>query len=77
MAFTVITNERFAQVSGFSNKQFKKLDALYLKASAARTLNYRTVDCDFEEGVARYTYFKSEYDSPYLQFLIRRVGPQT
>ena len=63
--------------SGFANWQFKLLDGLYLQAAAKGTLTYRTVDCDFDEGVARYTYYKSEHFAPYLQFVIRRAGPRT
>lgn len=77
MAFDVINNPDFGQISGFTNAQFRKLDGLYLKSAASKTLTYRTVDCDFDEGVATYTYFKSEQDAPYLQFVIRKVGPRT
>ena len=63
--------------SGFTNAQFKKLDGLYLVAVAQKALAHRTVECDFDEGVASYTYYKAEHQSPYLQFLIRRVGPRT
>ncbi len=63
--------------SGFTNAQFKKLDGLYLQATAKSVLTYRTVDCDFDEGVATYTYFKSEGFKPCLQFVIRKVGPRT
>ena len=63
--------------SGFTNAQFKKLDGLYLQACAVKTLTYRTVDCDFDEGIASYTYYKSEHFKPYLSFVIRRVGPRT
>ena len=63
--------------SGFTNAQFKKLDGLYLIASAAKTLTYRSVECDFDEGLASYTYYRSEQFAPYLQFVIRRVGPRT
>ena len=63
--------------SGVTNAQFRKLDGLYLQAAAAKTLTYRTVECDFDEGIASYTYYKSEHFSPYLQFLIRQVGPRT
>lgn len=56
--------------------QFKKLDGLYLQACSAKTLTYRTVDCDFDEGVATYTYYKSAQMAPYLSFVIRRVGPR-
>ena len=63
--------------SGFTNAQFKKLDGLYLQAAGRGVLMYRTVECDFDEGVASYTYYKSEHFSPYLQLVIRRVGPRT
>lgn len=62
--------------SGFSNAQFKRLDGLYLQACAHKTLTYRTVDCDFDEGIATYTYYKSQHFSPYLSFVVRRVGPR-
>lgn len=65
-----------SHASGFTNAQFKKLDGLYLQACALKALTYRTVDCDFDEGVATYTYYKSEHFSPYLSFVIRRVGPR-
>ena len=66
-----------SHASGFTTAQFRKLDGLYLQAAAAKTLTYRTVECDFDEGVASYTYYKSAHFSPYLQFVIRRVGPRT
>lgn len=62
--------------SGFTNAQFKKLDGLYLRAAAVKVLTYRAVTCDFDEGVASYTYYKSEGHAPYLQFFIRKVGPR-
>lgn len=63
--------------SGFTTSQFKKLDGLYLQAAAAKTLTYRTVECDFEEKTASYTYYQSESHQAYLQFCIRQVGPRT
>lgn len=63
--------------SGFSTSQFRKLDGLYLQAAGRSVLTYRTVECDFDEGVASYTYYKSEHFAPYLSFIIRRVGPRT
>lgn len=73
----IIPFSRQSHPSGFTNAQFKKLDGLYLQACAHKTLTYRTVDCDFEEGIATYTYYKSEHYAPYLSFVIRRVGPRT
>lgn len=77
MSFEVINNPKFYAKTGFSNAEFKKLDALYLKAAGEKVLTYRTVDCDFDTEVASYTYFKSAGQAPYLEFLIKKVGPRT
>ncbi|MGQ0527909.1 MAG: hypothetical protein ACT4OY_07795 [Alphaproteobacteria bacterium] len=76
MSFTVITNPSFAASSGFTQSQFKKLDDLYCRAAAAKVLTYRTVDCDFEAGVACYTYYQSQAHAPCLTFKIIRMGPK-
>ncbi len=73
----IIPFSRSSHSSGFTNAQFKKLDGLYLRAAAVHVLNYRAVECDFDEGVASYTYYKSEQFAPYLSFVIRRVGPRS
>lgn len=65
-----------SHASGFSNFQFKRLDGLYLRAAGQGVLTYRTVECDFDEGVASYTYYKSEHFAPYFTFVIRQVGPR-
>lgn len=77
MTFRVINNPNFKSAAGFSNAQFKQLDGLYLKSAAAKTLTYRSVSCDFEEGTATYSYYQSEGHAAYLTFIIRRVGPNT
>lgn len=77
MTFKLITNPSFEQISGFSAYQFRKLDALYLQAASRKTLTYRSVECDFDEGIASYTYYASEGRPAALQFVIRRVGPKT
>lgn len=76
MGFEVITNPSFAAKTGFTQSQFKKLDDLYCRAASAKILTYRTVECDFDEGVASYTYYKTQNESPYLQFVLRKVGPK-
>ena len=76
MVFEVITGGLESHPSGFTTSQFKKLDALYLKAVSLKTLNYRAVECDFDEGMAMYTYYKVVSQAPYLQFVIRKVGPR-
>ncbi len=75
MAFEVITNPSYIAKTGFTQGQFKRLDDLYCRAASAKILTYRTVECDFDEGVASYTYYKTQSESPYLQFFIRKVGP--
>lgn len=81
MSDKVITIPNFSKYqeiqTGFTQAQFRKLDGLYLQAAAAKVLTYRSVECDFDEGVASYTYYPSEHFSPYLQFVIRKVGPKT
>lgn len=77
MVFDVIHNPAFSQPAGFSQGQFRKLDQLYCAAASKKTLTYRTVDCDFDEGIASYTYYVSTGQAPYLQFIIRKVGPRT
>jgi hypothetical protein len=77
MSFEVITNPSFQAKTGFTQAQFKKLDDLYCRAASEKVLNFRTVECDFEEGVASYTYYKTKEQPPMLQFVIRRVGPKT
>lgn len=80
MSFDVIDNPRFKEKirkSGFSNAQFKKLDGLYLQAAARKILNHRTVQCDFDEGIFEYNYYKSPQHPACFRFVIRRVGPRT
>ncbi len=77
MAFEVINNPIFFQPAGFTALQFRKLDQLYCRSASIKLLNYRSVECDFDNSVATYTYYKSENHPPYLQFIIRKVGPNT
>ena len=77
MTFRVIDNPNHLAQAGFTNGQFRKLDGLYLRASSVKALVYRTVECDFDAAVASYTYYETEGRAPYLQFIIRQVGPRT
>ncbi len=77
MTFEVIHNTAFVQPAGFSQHQFRKLDQLYCKAVSEKTLMHRSVECDFDEGVLSYTYYQSTHHAPFLQFVIRKVGPKT
>jgi hypothetical protein len=76
MSFEVISNPAFIAKAGFTKGQFRKLDDLYCRAVSAKALIYRTVECDFDEGVAQYTYYKSEFHAPAFQFVIRKIGPR-
>jgi hypothetical protein len=61
MTFEVIENPDFvkkARKAGFSNAQFKKLDALFLQAASKKTLTQRSVECDFDQGVLSITITK-------------------
>ncbi len=77
MIFEVINNPAFKQPAGFTQRQFRKLDQLYCASSSNNIINYRSVECDFDEGTATYTYYLSAHDSPYLQFVIRKIGSNT
>lgn len=80
MSFDVIDNPQFkekARKSGFTNAEFKKLDSLYLQAASRKALNHRSVQCDFDEGIFEYSYYKSMQHPACLTFIIRRVGPRT
>jgi hypothetical protein len=77
MSFEVITNPSFQAKTGFTQSQFKNLDDLYCRAASDKILNFRTVECDFEEGVASYTYYKAKDHPPLLQFVLRKVGPKS
>ncbi len=76
MVFQVINNPAFQAKTGFTQGQFRKLDDLYCRAAEKKTITYRTVECDFDEGVASYTYYQTAHQPPLLQFIIRRVGPK-
>ena len=76
MVFEVINNAAHTSGAGFTQSQFRRLDDLYCRAATVKALTYRTVECDFDEGVASYTYYQSEGRSPTLQFVIRKVGPR-
>lgn len=78
MSFTVIHNPDFGKMekAGFTRFQFQRLDALYLRALQGKVLTCRMVDCDFEEGVATFSYAKAESHPPLFQFIIRQVGPR-
>lgn len=76
MVSEVIHNFSFNQPAGFTQSQFRKLDQLYCFAASQKTITYRSVDCDFDEGVANYTYYLANQHIPFLQFVIRKVGPR-
>lgn len=80
MSFEIIDNPdylKFRKQSGFTNAQFKKLAGLFSRAASVKALYDIGVDVDFENSVCTFTYFKSNSYQPYLQFVIRQVGPRT
>lgn len=80
MVSEVIDNLEFRKKirrSGFSNAEFKKLAGLFSRAAAVKALYDIGVDVDFEESICTFTYYRSNSYQPYLQFVIRRVGPRT
>lgn len=80
MTFEVIDNpdfRKFSARSGFKNYHFKQLAGLYSRAASVKALYDIAVDVDFEQGVCTFTYYKSNNYVPYLQFLVRHVGPHT
>lgn len=80
MTFKVIDNpdyKKFKARSGFSNYQFKMLAGLFSRAASEKALFDIGVDVDFDEGVCTFTYYKSNSYVPYLQFVVRNVGPKT
>ena len=80
MTFTVIDNpdvQKFKKRSGFTNFQFKQLAGLYSRAASQKALYDIAVDVDFEAETCTFTYYRSNTYKPYLQFVIRRVGPHT
>lgn len=78
MGFTVIHNPAYDKLekAGFTRFQFQRLDALFLRANQAKILMCRYVDCDFDEGIATFTYAKGENHPAMFQFVIRQVGPK-
>lgn len=77
MSLHVLNTPAAEQTTGFTRAQFQKLDQLYIYAASRRVLTHRTVDCDFNEGLATYTYFHAVSAPPAIQFAIRKVGPRT
>lgn len=77
MTIEIFTNRDPQQSSGFTRGQFRKLDALYLRGAGHKVLYNRAVDCDLDEGVARFTYYRTQHGGASFQFVIHRVGPRT
>lgn len=76
MSSNVITVALEQTHAGFTQGQFRKLDQLYCAAMIRKAVACRSVECDFDDGVASYTYYVGTQNHPYLQFVIRRVGPR-
>ena len=80
MTFEVINNpdyQKFQKRSGFKNSEFKKLAGLFSHGASSKVLYDMAVDVDFEEKTCTITYFQSNAYQPFLQFVVRQVGPRT
>lgn len=80
MDFRVIDNpdfKKFKTQSGFKNSEFKRLAGLFSRAASFKVLYDIGLDVNFDEGVCTFTYYKSNAYKPFLQFVIRHVGPHT
>lgn len=78
--FEVINNpnlQKFSKRSGFRNHEFKHLAGLFSWGSSRKLLFDMAVDVDFEEKTCTVTYYRSNAYVPYLQFIVRQVGPKT
>lgn len=79
MVFQVIDNPDFGKFSaraGFKNAEFRLLAGLFSRAASAKALLDMAVDIDFDEGTCTISYYKTRYE-PYLNFVVRHVGPKT
>lgn len=63
--------------SGISKSQFRRIDQVFSRAVAEKTLTYRTVDCDFDKGTMMISLAETPYHSPSVAFAANKVGPQT
>lgn len=80
MVFEVIDNpdfHKFKAGAGFRNSQFKKLAGLFSRGASAKVLFDMSVDVDFEAGVCTVIYYQSSSYQPFMQFMIKQVGPRT
>lgn len=80
MTLKVINNpdfQKFKAHSGFKNHEFKRLAGLFSIGASYKAIYDIAVDVDFDENICTFTYYRSNSYVPYLQFLIRRVGPNT
>lgn len=80
MDLTVIENpdfKKFKTRAGFRNAEFRQLATLFSRGATAKVVQDMAVDVDFDEGVCTFTYYRGNRRHPYLQFMVRHVGPQT
>lgn len=80
MDLTVIENpdfKKFKSRSGFRNAEFRALATLFSRGACAKAVQDMAVDVDFDEGVCTFTYYRGHSRTPFLQFVVRHVGPQT
>lgn len=80
MSFNVIENPEFSKFkdrTGFKNHEFKKLAGFYSLGASHKVLYDMAVDVDFEEKSCMVSYYQSQGQHPFLQFVIKQVGPKT
>lgn len=80
MAFTIIENPdfgAFSKRSGFRPHEFKRLAGLFSRAASVKAVVDMAVDVDFEEGVCKFSYYRTRHAPPFLTFVVRHVGPRT
>jgi hypothetical protein len=62
--------------SGLTPYQFRKIDQVFCVAASKKVLCYRSVGCDFDEGVMTISFAQSEHHSLAISFVARKVGPK-
>lgn len=79
MSFKVIDNpefHKFGTRSGFRNHEFRQLATLYSRGVSGKAVHDMAVDVDFDAGVCAFTYYRGHGRAPFLQFIVRHVGPR-
>lgn len=79
MDLTVIENpeyKKFKSRAGFRHAEFRLLAGLFSRGASVKAVQDMAVDVDFDEGICTFTYMRGSHPKPYLQFVVRHVGPR-